>query len=299
MPDDSFVSRLLLPRRSVLLGAAALLPLLRARAGALGAPAPGDRFSAIEQRVGGRLGVAVLDTGSGQRFEYRAAERFPLCSTFKLLAVAAVLQRVDSGREQLARRVPYGRADLLDYAPVTKAHVQHGGMTIAALCAAALTYSDNTAANLLLQSLGGPAVVTAFARSLGDQMTRLDRTEPTLNTALSGDDRDTTTPAAMLEDMRAILLGDVLAAASRRRLSDWLIASTTGAARLRAGLPAGWRVGDKTGTGDNGAANDVAIVWPPQRAPLLIAAYLVEGDADAGARNAALADVARLVADSV
>lgn len=255
-----------------------------------------DGFAALEQRVGGRLGVAALDTANGARLAYRAGERFPMCSTFKLLAVGAVLNRVDQDRERLDRMIAYGEADLLEHAPVARAHVKAGALSLGDLCQAAIELSDNTAANLILRQIGGPAGVTAFARDLGDPVTRLDRTEPDLNLALPGDPRDTTTPAAMLADLRALALGGVLAPASRGRLTAWMTAGKTGDARLRAGFPAGWRVADKTGTGALGTANDVAIAWAPT-GPILVAAYLTGAtSASAGARDAVHADVARLVA---
>ena len=258
-----------------------------------------DDIAAIERRIGGRLGVAFLDSGSGKRLAYRADERFPMCSTFKTLAVASVLARVDAGTEQLTRKIPYGQADLLDYAPITRAHVADGSMTIEALCDAAITDSDNTAANLLLNTIGGPAGVTTFARSIGDTITRLDRTEPDLNAAEPGDPRDTTTPGAMLSDVRALLVESTrLSAASRKRLGDWLVANTTGAGKIRAGVPSNWRVGDKTGSGAHNATNDVAIAWPPNRAPVIIAVYSIGATADIEARNAAIADVGRLVSNA-
>ena len=175
-----------------------------------------NQIAAIEARLGGRIGVAALDTGSGKRLDYRAEERFPMCSTFKFLAAAAVLKRVDEKQEQLDRFVSYDAKDILEYAPVTKAHLKEGGMTLGALCEAAIEQSDNTAGNLLLDAIGGPAGVTNFARSLGDQVTRLDRKEPDLNSAIPGDDRDTTTPGSMLADMTRILTGDVLSRSSRQ-----------------------------------------------------------------------------------
>lgn len=271
----------------------------------LRAVAAGDvtkRIAAIEARTGGRLGVAALDTAGARSITYRAHERFPMCSTFKLLAAGAVLARVDRGEERLDRRIAYGTADLLAYAPVAKAHAAQGFMTVEALCAAAVTMSDNTAANLLLRTLGGPAGVTHFARSLGDAVTRLDRTEPTLNTGLPGDPRDTTAPAAMAANLHALVLGNGLTPASRARLTGWLVGNRTGDDLVRAGVPAGWRVGDKTGLGgatnahgDSSTRNDVAIAWPPHRAPLIMAVYLTQVTVAAQAREAAIADVARAV----
>jgi beta-lactamase class A len=255
------------------------------------------RCAAIEASHGGRLGVAVIDTASGRTAGRRAHERFPMCSTFKLLAVAAVLARVDRGQERLDRWVRFGKADLLANTPVTGAHVAAGGMTLGDLCAAAIEYSDNTAANLILASLGGPAGYTRFARSLGDNYTRLDRIELELNTSIPGDPRDTTTPSAMAHSLRAVLVGDTLSPGSRRRLIGWLKASRTGEHRLRAGLPDGWTVGDKTGTGAHGSTNDIGILWPPGRAPILAAAYFTGSDAPLARRETALADVGRALAD--
>jgi beta-lactamase class A len=251
------------------------------------------KLALLERRHGGRLGVAILDTGSGRRVAHRAEERFLMCSTFKLLLVSAVLMRVDAGKEQPERRIVFGKDVLLGYAPTTKQHVGPPGMTVAQLCEAAITLSDNTAANLLLKEIGGPQSVTAYARSLGDPLTRLDRTEPTLN--LPHDEWDTTSPEAMLSDMHKLLLGDALSDDSRKRLTDWLLACQTGKDSLRAGLPRAWREGDKTGSG-NTATNDVAILWPPRRKPLLVTAYYDNANADTTARKIVLADVGRIVA---
>lgn len=251
--------------------------------------------AALETTSGGRLGIAVLDTGSSARFNHKADERFPMCSTFKFLAAAAVLARVDQGSEQLNRQIAFGKQDLLEYAPVTKSRADEGRMSLADLCDAAVTMSDNTAGNLLLAAIGGPAGLTTYLRSLGDRATRLDRNEPSLNEATPGDVRDTTTPSAMVENLRQLLLAKALSPASREKLIEWLLASKTGATRLRAGLPIEWRIGDKTGSGRFGTTNDVAIVWPPGRAPLLLAVYLTETSRAPRARDAALAEVARLV----
>jgi beta-lactamase class A len=248
----------------------------------------------LERRNGGRLGVAALDTASGRRVGHRTDELFPLCSTFKFLAAAFVLARVDRGEEKLDRRVVFSEKDLVTYSPVTKDHVGPGGMSMAEICEAAVTLSDNTAGNLQLASFGGPSGLTSYVRSLGDRTTRLDRIETELNEAKPGDPRDTTAPAAMLGTMQRLLIEDALSAASRDRLIGWLLASKTGARRLRAGLPADWRVGDKTGTGGNGTVNDVAIAFPPGRSPILIAAYYTESTISDDARNTVIADAARL-----
>lgn len=251
---------------------------------------------ALESAGGGRLGVFALDTASGRGISHRSNERFPMCSTFKFLAVAAVFARVDAGRERLERRISYGERDLLPYAPVTRPQVARGSLTIRELCEAAIVYSDNTAANLLLAVLGGPAGVTRYARSIGDPLTDLSRTEPSLNSAVPGDSRDTTTPLSTARDMRRILRGDALSEPLRQLLVTWLVACRTGRERLRAGLPSDWRAGDKTGSGANGTSNDIAIVWPPKRAPVIVTAYITGSRQSAGARDATLASVGRLVA---
>jgi beta-lactamase class A len=264
-------------------------------------PAPddaADRLAAINARVGGRIGVAALDTGTGRRIEYRPNERFPMCSTFKVLAAAAVLKLVDDGKEHLDRMVAYGKEDILEYAPVTKEHLKEGHMTLANLCAAAIEQSDNTAGNLLLRAIGGPAGLTNFLRALGDQTTRLDRMEPDLNTAIPGDERDTTTPAAMRDDLVRLLTGDVLSPASRRQLETWLAGNKTGAQMIRAGVPTTWGVGDKTGRGDNGSTNDVAVLRPPNRPPIFLAIYSVGSTTAASERTATIAEVARLIAEA-
>ena len=220
-----------------------------------------------------------------------------MCSTFKFLAAAAVLKRVDEKKEKLERFVPYSAKDILEYAPVTKEHLNDGGMILGALCEAAIEQSDNTAGNLLLNAIGGPAGLTNFARALGDRVTRLDRIEPELNSAIPGDERDTTTPAAISSDMQRLLLGDALSEASRRKLDDWLQRNETGGSMIRAGVPKTWSVGDKTGRGANGATNDIAIMRPPGRAPILLAIYSVGSTATANDRAAAIAEVTKVVAE--
>lgn len=243
-----------LTRRAFVAACLSAVPAVR-----LGAADQGS-LAALEQQFGGRLGVAILDTHDNRRLEHRADERFPLLSTFKFLAAALVLQRVDHGEERLDRRVVYSAADLVPYSPITEQFSGASGMTVGALCEAAVTVSDNGAGNLLLRSFGGPAGLTRFARSLGDSVTRLDRIEPHLNDAIPGDARDTTSPRAMLNLMQELLFGTTLSAAARDQLAAWLQGATTGAARLRSSWPADWRSGDKTGTSANGVANDIAVL---------------------------------------
>lgn len=247
----------------------------------------------LERRYGGRLGVAVRDTATGTLVAHRGYQRFPLCSTFKFLAAAFVLARVDRNEENLTRRVTYSKNQLVPYSPVTEKHVE-GGLSVGEICEAAMTLSDNTAGNLLLDSFGGPSGLTAFMRSLGDNITRLDRREPDLNEAKQNDLRDTTTPVAMLEALNKLVLGTALSTSSRKQLIAWLIACRTGDKRLRSGVPADWSVGDKTGSGNNNATNDIAVLWPPNRAPILVTAYYVDAHASDDDRNAVLAEVGRI-----
>lgn len=255
-----------------------------------------DPFEKLERQHGGRLGVATLDIATGRRLSYRSDERFPMCSTFKLLAAAAVLKNVYRGTERLDRWVTYTPSDLLEYAPVTRANVSKGGMTIGDLCAAAIELSDNTAGNLLLSAIGGPEGLTKFARSIGDTVTRLDRTEPTLNTAIPGDPRDTTSPAAIVADLNALLNNGALAKTSRGALMGWLNNCKTAAKRIPAGLPPHWKSGDKTGTGDNGTANDVAVIQRPDKAPILVAVYYTGSSAGPAVRDGVIAGIGRIVA---
>jgi beta-lactamase class A len=256
-----------------------------------------NRIAIVEARTGGRIGVTALDTGSGKRLDHRSEERFPICSTFKFLAAAAVLKRVDEGKENLQRFVRYGAKDILEYALVTKAHLKDGGLTLGALCAAAIEQSDNTAGNLLLDAIGGPPGLTNFARKLGDNATRLDRKELELNSAIPGEERDTTTPTAMCSDMQRLLLSDVLSESSRHLLEDWLRRNETGTLMIRAGIPKTWGVGDKTWRCANGATNDIAILRPRGRAPIVIAVYSIGSKAPSDDRAAVVAEAARVVVE--
>jgi beta-lactamase class A len=283
-------------RRLFLLQSACALACAAAAAPVSARAAAVAQIAALEAHLGGRIGLAAIDTGGGARISYRGNERFALCSTFKWILAAAVLAREDHDAGILGQPLPYGAADLLPHSPVTAAHVAEGSLSVMELTQATVETSDNAAANLLLTFLGGPAALTQYLRSIGDRTTRLDRTETSLNDNLPGDPRDTTTPDAMLATMQAVLLGNALSSASREMLLTWLKDCQTGLARLRAGLPHAWTAGDKTGTGENGAANDVAIAWPPQRPPILIAAYLSESHAAAEALDAVHARLGGIVA---
>jgi beta-lactamase class A len=255
-------------------------------------------FGQIEKTNGGRLGVAVLDTATSERSGYRADERFPMCSTFKFLLVAAVLQGVDRRQDTLDRAIRIPPKPLLSNSPLTEPHAG-GTMTMAALCQAALTRSDNTAANLLLERIGGPGGITNFSRSIGDSLTRLDRMETSLNESLPGDPRDTTSPGAMVGDLRSVLLGNVLSSASRDQLRSWMEANLTGLDRLRAKLPKDWRAADKTGSNGDHTTNDIAVLWPPGRPPTIIAAYITQCAGPESKRAEMLAEIGRLVREAL
>ncbi|WP_299003972.1 class A beta-lactamase [uncultured Caulobacter sp.] len=289
----------MLHRRTLITALAAAPVLLPAVAGAapIDQKALSSRINELERASGGRIGVAVLDTQDGRRFAWRGDERFRMCSTVKAPLSAAILRRIDQGRERLDRRVTYGPEVLMGNSPIVEKHVENG-LTIGQLCEATITLSDNAAANLLFEALGGPsggpAALTRFLRAIGDQTTRSDRTEPTLNGGAPDDPRDTTTPAAMAATWKTLLLEDALSPASRQQLADWLVANKTGFRRLRAGLPVSWRVGDKTGNNGKDITNDVAIAWPPGRRPVIIAVFHDRGG-DEDARNTVHANVARAI----
>lgn len=258
----------------------------------------GKQAMAVERSLGARVGVAVLDTASGQVWEYRGTERFPLNSTFKALACGVLLEKAQRQEADLAQTLPVEAAKLVSYSPVTEKRAGTA-MSLTDLCAAAMTYSDNTAANLVLQAIGGPGGLTAALRRIGDPVTRIDRWEPEMNGATPGDLRDTTTPLAMLRTLQALALGPVLGDPAGAQFRQWLIDNQVSGPLLRAGLPADWRVGDRTGAGGHGSRSVVAVVWPPQRPPLVITAYLTGTKADIDRRNAALAGLGQTLAQVV
>jgi beta-lactamase class A len=254
------------------------------------------QFAKLEQALTGRLGVFALNTANGNQLSYHADEYFPMCSTFKVILAAAILKRSTQIDGLMQQRIKYQQSDLVTYSPITKQHLEDG-MTVSALCAAAIQYSDNTASNLLMTILGGPGAVTTFARSIGDRQFRLDRWETALNSSIPGDRRDTSTPNAMGLSLQRLAFGDALEPHLQLQLRVWLQGNTTGATRIRAGVPADWEVGDKTGTGDYGTANDIGLLWPPRRAPLVVAIYTTQGEKDAKARNDIIASAGRIVVD--
>lgn len=292
-------------RRGILAGVAvtaltAVLPAGgRAFAQGRGGGEIAGRLGALEQAHSARLGVFGRDTVTGRTVLYRADELFPVCSTFKTIAVAAVLRDLEGGGEFLAKPVRYTGKDVVEsgYAPVTGLPDNLAcGMTVADLCAAAVACSDNTAANLLLRELGGPGAVTRFCRSVGDGVSRLDRWEPALNSAEPGRVTDTTSPLAIGRTYGRLILGDALEAGDRQRLTGWLLGSTTSGDRFRAGLPKDWTVADKTGTGGYGTTNDVGIAWPTGRGPIVMAVLSTKQDTAAPADDSLVAGTAALLA---
>lgn len=251
----------------------------------------------VEGRLNARLGFSAIDLNSGRRWSYHEDQRFPMCSTFKFVAAAAFLEKVDRGDDSLSRRIILEESDLVSYSPLTETRVGSEGLTMAEICAAALTLSDNTAGNTLLKALGGPAGLTEFARQVGDNTFRLDRWETDLNEALIGDPRDTTSPAAMVATMEKLLFGNLLSQDSKQQLRTWMINNKTGDAKLRAGFPGAWTTGDKTGGGSNGTMADIAFTMTEANAPLLIAVYMTETKATFDDRNAGISDIGRALAD--
>jgi beta-lactamase class A len=249
-----------------------------------------------ERQTGGKIGVYAENLTTGRKITWRAEERFVMCSTFKLSLAAFVLKRVDHGQDQLRHMIRYGPEDVPDwYAPVARENLARGKMSVAEMCAAAVEQSDNTCANLLLARIGGPASLTAFWRSIGDGVTRLDHNEPVLNRSPPGDPHDTTTPAAMAGNLRRLVLGKVLSPDSRQRLTGWMLNCGTGDDRLRGGLPKDWRIGDKTGNNGKDAAGDLAVAWPSSGSPIVICVYTQGGSPTGEMLTSIFADVGKMV----
>ncbi|MCG0285286.1 class A beta-lactamase [Streptomyces sp. PSAA01] len=269
---------------------------LAAKAGKDTASSTGE-FKKLEHSYDARLGVYAIDTGTGHEVAYRDGERFGYASTVKALEAGAVLRKVKLGG--LDRVIRYSEDDLVDNSPVTEKHVDTG-MSLGALCDAAVRYSDNTAANLLFDQLGGPKGLDATLEKMGDDVIQMERREPELSRWVPGSTRDTSTPRAMAKDLRAFVLGDVLGDGERAQLTKWLRTNTTGDALIRAGVPKDWRVGDKTGSGSYyGGRNDIAVVWPPDSAPIVMAIMSNRGDKDATSDDKLIADAAQVVADQL
>ncbi|AZS49521.1 class A beta-lactamase [Entomomonas moraniae] len=258
---------------------------------AFAAPVALDKIKEIESQFNARVGYVQLDFSNGLLIDgYRYQERFPMMSTFKVLLCGAVLSRVDSGLEQLNRRIRYRQSDLIEYSPVTKEHLSEG-MTVAELCNATITMSDNTAANLLLSSIGGPKELTKFLRKMGDPITRLDRWEPMLNESLPEDERDTTTPESMSKTLFTLLKGKTLTTNSRQQLIDWMEADKVGEPLLRSVLPKGWFIADKTGAGEHGSRGIIAILGPDEKPSRIVIIYLTGSHTTMDERNKQIAEI--------
>lgn len=250
----------------------------------------------LEHNFKGRLGVFALNTADGSCLTHREHERFPVCSTFKMLVAAAILELSMRTPGLMQRRIHYTQSELVTYSPITENYVETG-MTVTDICDAVMRYSDNTAANLLMKIVGGPSALTAFARSIGDIAFELSRWETELNTAIPGDQRDTSTPHAMGYSLQRLALGNILGTQERKQLQDWLLSNTTGAYCIQAGVPANWKVGDKTGSGDYGTRNDIAVIWPAERPPIILTVYTTQHQQHAEKRNDVIASAAKIVAD--
>lgn len=285
------LSRRELLKRAAIVPVAAYVSAGDARAQAHGTAGSQARFALLEHRYDARLGVFGVDTASGRTVGHRADERFAFCSTFKALAAALVLRRRSPA--ELETVVRYSSRDLVDYSPVTAQHV-NTGMTLRAVCDAAVRHSDNTAGNLLLRELGGPSGFTRALRHIGDPVTHSDRFETDLGSALPGDRRDTSSPRALAADLRNVAVGDLLSREKRALLTHWLLTNLTGDRLIRAGVPRCWKVGDKSGTGDYGSRNDIAVIWPPRARPLVLAILSTRPQKDATPSDDLVAEAARV-----
>jgi beta-lactamase class A len=279
-----------LNRRTLLAAAASSLAL---RPGSAQEAPPA--LAVYERETGGRIGLYAENLATGTKIAWRADQRFVMCSTFKASLAAFVLSRVDRGEEHLETMIPFGANDLLSYAPIARQHLAKRAMSVAEMCEGAVELSDNTCANLLLARVGGPAALTAFWRSTGDAVTRLDHNEPELNRSPPGDPNDTTTPAAMAGSLRRFVLGKILSADSRQRLTGWMLNCKTGGNRLRAGLPKDWTIGDKTGNNGKDASGDIAVVWPKPDVAILVCAYTQGGSPSDAQIEALFTDIGRMV----
>ncbi|QPI66191.1 class A beta-lactamase [Vreelandella venusta] len=253
----------------------------------------------IEEQLDARVGFAAYDLETGQRWEYNADQLFAMSSTFKTLACAALLQRVDEGSEQLERRIKVSASDIVTYSPVTEAYADNREISLFELCEATLTTSDNTAANLILQAIGGPQAVTEFVRALGDSVTRLDRWETELNEATPHDERDTSTPNAMVSNLEKLVVGNALSPQSKNQLREWLVNNEVADGLFRSQIPDEWVIGDRTGAGGFGSRSITAVIWPPEREPTIVAFYITETDASFEERNSAIAELGSVIREVV
>ncbi|ALM52576.1 class A beta-lactamase [Halomonas huangheensis] len=292
----SLTRRCFLSSASVLTASALVVPAtLAAESGHNSTPDLGAEFEALEQRHSGRLGIALMNLSSGVVASHRGDERVLFNSTIKTVIAAAMLSRVDRGEISLDSRLVVSESDLGGWTPITEQHLGEPGMTVAELCQAAVAWSDNAAANVLVTDAGGPAAITEYLRSIGDEVTHLDRMEPELNEHdHEGDERDTTTPLAMLQTLRTLIFGDTLSPQSRHQLVAWMVEGKTGDNRLRAGMPPNWLVGEKTGTNSVGNANDAGVAWPMDRGAVIAVAYTWLPDAEPEQRDEVIAEIGKL-----
>ncbi|OMH39286.1 class A beta-lactamase [Motiliproteus sp. MSK22-1] len=256
------------------------------------------KIAAIESKLDGRIGVAILNLHSGDKWTYKADSRFPVSSTFKVQLCGAILAKVDAGKESLNRPITFKKSEIVSWSPITEKRVQTG-MSVGELCEATITMSDNTAANLLLDMIGGPQGLTMFLRKIGDDITRLDRWETKLNEGVPGDLRDTTTPTAALGTLEKLLFGKVLSMSSRKQLTDWMINDKVADDLLRTSLPEGWKIGDKSGAGGYGSRSIIAFIMPPNKGPTLVTIYLTENEVDFSTRNRMIAEIGRLIVEKI
>jgi beta-lactamase class A len=256
------------------------------------------KIAAIEAKLDGRVGLAMLNLHSGEKWGYKSDERFPFSSTFKVQLCGAILVKVDTGDEALDRQIVFGKSEIVSWSPVTENRVQTG-MSVGELCEATMTMSDNTAANLLLKTVGGPQGLTLFLREIGDTTTQLDRWETKLNEGVPGDLRDTTTPTAALSTLEKLLFGRILSKSSRKQLADWMIGDKVADDLFRASLPEGWKIGDKSGAGGYGSRSIIAVIWPPGKGPVLATVYITESEADFPTRNRTIAEIGAVIVEEI
>ncbi|MEM9448403.1 MAG: class A beta-lactamase [Cyanobacteria bacterium P01_E01_bin.6] len=253
----------------------------------------------IEASMNARVGIAVYDKETNQNWQYHANHRFPMNSTFKTIACAALLARVDSAQEQLEHIVIFDESELVTYSPITETRIGAPGMSLDELCEATMTMSDNSAANFILEAIGGPEALTQFMRSIGDEISRLDRWEPDLNEVVPGDERDTTSPNAMARTLEQLVLNGTLSLDSRQKLENWLKGNEVGDDLFRSEVPCNWDIGDRTGAGGYGSRSIAAVMWPPQREPVIAAVYITETEASFDDRNAAIAEIGGAIVEAV
>ncbi|WP_407066933.1 class A beta-lactamase [Hohaiivirga grylli] len=257
-----------------------------------------EAAKAEETTLKARIGISVINTQTDQSWNYRGDERFPLNSTFKALACGAMLAKADAKELAPSKIISFNKTHLVTYSPVTEKFVSKG-MSLGELCVAATEYSDNTAINLVLEQIGGPEGLTAYLRSIGDTETRLDRLEPDLNEATPGDLRDTTTPNAVVKTLKKLTLGDGLSEASRDLLRQWMVDDKVADALLRSTLPKGWKIADKTGAGEHGSRSIIAVIWPPEKKPLVVGIYITQTEASMQDSNQAIARLGAVLANSL